>query len=411
VEALADVEEMHPGAGLRFTLHLLSGRTDTRLRTGYEPIARPADPYGDQGVELWIGEVLDALGYPDGARLTRSRLLADATRVTDGSDWAVNVFVANSEADDDGRFADGRFAFSWIGGPHAVLTSDNSGWGLTRFHQVLRHELHHAFFALDQYAASNCTCTAVSGYAAGSNGNCELDCGPAEPDVMINNVKEVSSWTRRQVGTHDVDLDGTPDLLQIPSQITFELDPDHAPCEGLAVFLGTAEVVPPVNVNPWLVTPRRDISLRRIVDVEVSVDEGAWQSGLVYADDGAFDEPVERYSFSLALPNGRHRVQVRAVDDRGTRSSPATLAVDAAEDAAAMSPTLRLARGDAGTELTWKPAAGAATYRIRRASRPAAVAPAQPVTEVAMTGWRDTAPGTVFYRVTAVDVCGHEAAP
>jgi hypothetical protein len=355
--------------------------------------------------------VLSALGYTEGSRLSRSRQLADATRVTDGADWAVNVFVANSEQDEDGLFEDDRFAYCWIGGPHTVLTTDNDGWGVSRFQHVLRHELHHAFFALDQYAASNCECTAISGYAAGTNDNCELGCGPVDPDVMINNVKAVTTWTRKQVGTHDVDLDGTPDLLQVPPEITLELDPTHPPCDGMASFVGTAEVVPPVNVNPWLVTPRRDVSLRHIVEVEVSVDDGAWQSGLVYADDGAFDGPVEPYTFSLALPTGRHRVQVRAAGDLGTRSSPATLSVDAGESAAPMGPTLRLSRGAAGTELDWDAAAGANTYRVRRASRAAAVDPADPVTEVAMTRWTDTAPGTVFYRITAVDACGREVAP
>ena len=224
-------------------------------------------------------------------------------------------------------------------------------------------------------------------------------------------MKSVSPATRELVGTYDGDRDGTSDLLQVPPAVSLELDPERSTCDGVTSLMGVAEVVPPVNANPWLVTPRRNISLREIADVELSVDDGPWESGLVYPDDGTFDGPVEPYSFSLALSNGRHRIQVRAVDDLGQHSSEATLSVDAAEDAQPVGATLRLRRGDAGTQLSWQPAEGAGSYLVRRASRPGEVDDTAPVTEVAMTEWRDVAPGTVFYRITSVDACGREVGP
>ncbi len=61
--------------------------------------------------------------------------------------------------DADGRFSDGYFAYSWVGGPHLVMTYDNQAWGIDRMNQVLRHELLHSFFAFDEYSGSGCGCT------------------------------------------------------------------------------------------------------------------------------------------------------------------------------------------------------------------------------------------------------------
>lgn len=408
LEAVTGLADLHPGAGLSFTLHLRSGRTDAAYRTSYEPIARKADPSGTTGEDLWTKEILGHLGYADGSRLARSRLWADDTRVADGTDWAVNVFVVNSENDADGKFADGYFAYAWIGGPHVVVTTDNDGWGIDRFDRVLRHELHHSFFALDEYASSGCACGDTSGYLAGTNDNCENGCGGADPCVMRDNALAACEETRVQVGTVDRDGDGTPDLLQAPPTVTLEDRSGVLACQGIAKVGGTVEVGLVPNNNPWNVTPRNSISILRTVDVEVRVDGGEWASGVALADDGAFDGPQEGWGIELALPSGRHVIEVRGVDSRGNRSAVRTVAVDVSQPTAPVGPTLRVTLTANGTTLTWDPASGAATYRIRRASRAADVDGAEPVMETAVTSWSDTAPGTVFYRVSAVDGCGNE---
>ena len=137
------VRLQEPQAALRFVYHVYPGRTDVRARTGYEPIHRAADPFGTTGEDQWAKEVLAKLGYPTGDRFARSRAWASDTRSTDGTDWAVNIFVVDSLADTDGKFADGRFAYCWIGGPHLVMTYDNQAWGIGRMDMVLRHELLH----------------------------------------------------------------------------------------------------------------------------------------------------------------------------------------------------------------------------------------------------------------------------
>ncbi len=408
LEAVTGLADLHPGAGLSFTLHLRSGRTDAAYRTSYEPIARKADPSGTTGEDLWTKEILSHLGYAEGSRLSRSRLWADDTRVADGTDWAVNVFVVNSENDADGRFADGYFAYAWIGGPHVVVTTDNDGWGIDCFDRVLRHELHHSFFALDEYASSGCACGDTSGYLGGTNDNCENGCGGDDPCVMRDNALAACEETRVQVGTVDRDGDGTPDLLQALPAVTIEDRSGDLACQGIAKVGGTVEVGLVPNNNPWNVTPRNAISILHAVDVEVRVDGGEWAPGVALADDGAFDGPREGWGIELALPSGRHVIEVRGVDSRGNRSGVRTIAVDVSEPATPVGPTLRITLTEDGTTLSWDPAAGAATYRIRRAARAADVDGASPVMETAVTSWSDTAPGTVFYRVTAVDGCGNE---
>ncbi len=408
MEAATDLDAMYPGAGLSFTVHLYSGRSDPRLETNYEPITRAADPSGSNGEDRWAKEVLAKLGYREGSRLTRSRLFADQTRMDDGSDWAINVFVVNSDQDADGRFADGRFAYAWIGGPHLVMTTDNSNWGLSRFNWVLRHEIHHSFFGLDQYASSECSCGAATGYSAGTNENCENGCGTVTPDVMINNSPHASDATRRQVGTFDLDLDGTPDLLAVPPEVTLNLVSGDLSCDGLVTLEGDATVLAPVNVNPSFVTPRRNITLHRLNRVEVRVNGGGWQSGLCFPRDGQYDSQHEVFDLSLSLSTGRHQIEVRSIDSRGNHSVPASRSVDIAESGQPLGASLHMMLTDSGPTLTWDQAPGAQTYRIRLSTHSDQVDDTAPYAEVASTNWSDSNPGTVFYRVVAVDGCGRE---
>ncbi|MDQ7087816.1 MAG: hypothetical protein Q9Q13_08160 [Acidobacteriota bacterium] len=319
----------------------------------------------------------------------------------------MNLFVANAERDADGRFADGRFAWAWLGGPHAVLSSKVGGWGAARFDLVLRHELHHVFYALDQFAGSQCACSDSSGYLAGTNENCELGCLTPEADVMRDTSLAASPATRRQVGTFDSDRDGTPDLLEAPPEISLQIDSPDPSCDGIVVLKGTAGVGRLPNANPLNVTPRRAIGLGRIARVEVRVDNGGWQRGLVYPADGAFDQSTEAFELTLALAGGRHHVEVRAIDSRGNVSSPAHRAVDVAEAAQPLA-GLRIDATRRGTVLSWRPTPGAASYRIRRATEPGGVDFEPPVLDTAATSWSDASPGTAFYHVTVVDGCGRE---
>ncbi len=138
-------------ADITFTYHFYYGRTDSRARTSYEPINRSADPYGGTGEDLWVNEIMTKFGYSDSLRLDKVRHFNNDLRNTDGGDWAVTYFVVDSANDTNGMFADGYFAYMWVGGPYSVMTYDNDGYGIGNMDAVSAHELGHGFYANDQY--------------------------------------------------------------------------------------------------------------------------------------------------------------------------------------------------------------------------------------------------------------------
>lgn len=427
LQAVSSVATVYPTAGLSFTIHLVSGRTDTTARTKTEPINRSADPGGTTGEDVWVREILARRGYSDpySSRWTLSRRLADATRLADGSDWAVSVYVAHTGgdagtagADADGKFADGRFGYAWFGGPHIVLTYSNDGWGIGRFDMVLLHELHHSFFALDEYQSANCSCTAHSGYLDGLNDNCQAPSGsPACPTnvscVMRSNVSVSCDATRRQVGTWDTDADGTPDVSDVPPSLSLVADTPGTVPAGRARLSGSASVGRLASRNPGYTTTHGDFTVVRLVAVETSVDDGPWEAYSAVPSDGAFDGFVESYSLDLSLAAGPHWVATRAVDARGHRSAgePVLVTVEPVVPALG-TPSLTIARQGSSPRLTWGVVSGAARYSVRRtvSSPPSAFLAATPADVGSATAWVDgSSPSPIaYYRVFAVDGEGTE---
>lgn len=400
------VRLQEPQANLSFVYHVYAGRTDPRARTSYEPIRRAADPMGTTGEDLWVKEILGKLGYVSGDRFTRVRAFDADTRAADGTDWAVTVFVADSLADTDGRFADGRFAYTWIGGPHVIMTYDNQAWGIDRMDMVLRHELMHAFWAFDEYATSGCTCTEHRGYLDGVDTNCNA-CNPvADACVMIANGDAMCAATRRQIGWADLDGDGVIDVVGEDPD-TF---PDALPetvC-GPVTFAGLATVVAATNRNPATSTPRSNISIATISGVDVRVDGGTWQPA--GAESGEWGVPQERFTTAFpSLPAGGHVLEARARDDYGNVDlSPGQVSVTVAPTAAPMTAALSAWRSSGGgAQLSWTASSGAQRYRVYRA--PAPTGPWSLVAETTGTTWGDVAGSTGgYYRVRAVDACGDE---
>lgn len=392
-----------PLAHLEFVYHVYPGRTDSRARTGYEPIRRAADPKGTTGEALWVGAILAKFGYASGDRIARSRAMADATRLADGTDWTVNVFVADSYADVDGRFADGYFAYAWIGGPHVVMTYDDATWGVARMDLVLRHEFLHAFWAFDEYASSGCNCAESRGYLDGRDGNCDACNAAAVPCVMISNGDALCDHTRRQIGWADLDGDGLPDPVgEDPDSFP---DPVAGPRCGPFALEGSATVVAATNRNPVTTTPRASISLARIAGVDARVGTGAWTAAA--ASDGAFGDPVERFSAEVPEGAGPITIEIRARDSWGNvDGTPASVLVDAEPSAGALETPLLADRSGTGAALRWGNAKGAVLYRVYRAS--SAAGPWNAVAETSGFEAFDGAADGAFYRVAPVDACGVE---
>ena len=401
VSALDWLRDREPQARLSFTYHLISGRTDARARTGYEPIKRSADPSGGSGEALWLPQILGKLGYTSGDRWVRSRAWAHASRSADGSDWAVNVFVADSLQDVDGKFADGQFAYTWVGGPHVVMTYDNQAWGIGRMYMVFRHELLHAFYAFDEYSSSGCACTSSRGYLNGPGTNCTACNAAADSCVMIANGDDMCAATRRQIGWADLDLDGMADVIGQDPDTFVDAGPSVA-CGPLAVT-GLATVVAATNLNPLTTTPRRSISVARVSGVEIREGSQAWIP--VEPADGAWDGPLERFSAVLPPGTGMRHFEVRAVDDYGNiDGTPSSFDVTIQPGLSPTASVLQMVRINFGVELTWSPAEGAAMYRIEAAPSPTGAW--GEIGETDGTMWFDDAEPTTFYRVTALDACG-----
>jgi hypothetical protein len=401
--ALEWVRVQEPQAGLSFVYHVVAGRVQPAGRTGYEPIRRAADPLGSTGEDLWVKQILGKLGYTSGDRFARSRALASDTRRADGTDWAVTLFVVDSLNDSDGKFADGRFAYAWVGGPHVVMTYDNQAWGIARMDQVFRHEIQHVFYAYDEYVQSACACPDHRGYLDGANVNCTV-CNPvAAACVMIANGDAMCEATRRQVGWADLDGDGAIDVVGEDPD-TF-LDPMPATACAIPPVTGLATVVAPTNRNTFLGTPRANISINRVSAVEVRAAGEAWVAAL--PEDGAWDAPQERFRGILpTLASGSHRIEARAIDDHGNVDASAGAAdLVVAPVGAPLGDTVAAARSpEGGAALTWAASEGAASYRIYRAA--SAAGSWGLAAETVMTAWTDASIGTWYYAVRPVDACG-----
>ena len=153
--------------------------------TGYEPINHPAFP--DQ--ELWIGDVMTALGYPPaslGEYREAVRNYLNALRANYQTDWAVVAFVVDDLNDLDNQFADGFFGYAYYNGPFFVITYGNDGWRPENMDAVAAHEFGHIFWALDQYDYDNSsqTCADQSGYLYEENQNLDLQATSCLSDVL-----------------------------------------------------------------------------------------------------------------------------------------------------------------------------------------------------------------------------------
>ena len=404
------VRTREPQAAVRFVYHVFAGRTDPRARTGFEPIRRKADPSGATGEDLWVRDVLARFGYATGDRFVRSRAFAADTRAADRTDWAVNIFVVDSLADTDGKFADGRFAYTWIGGPHVVMTYDNGAWGSARMDMVIRHELLHAFYAFDEYTGSACTCTEHRGYLDGTNVNCET-CNPiAGACVMISNGDALCPATRRQVGWADLDGDGVIDVVgQEPD--TF-LDAMPSVVCGVPVLSGLASVVAATDRNTYLGSVHPSISVNRVANVEVRTDGGPWAVARGEGSpDGLTSLPQVRFSVPFPeLTPGPHRLEARAIDDHGnTDADPGGVDVEVHESVAVFGDSVRAGRsGEAGVAMTWNACPGAVSYRVYR--RLSAGGAETLVMETALSAWADRGATAGYYAIRPVDACGTESA-
>ena len=279
---------------------------------GYEPITRP---HTDD--DLWEEQAMHHLGYGSPYYLVNEYTYLNDLRNTYESDWAFIIFVVDDSEDEDNAFADGYFAYSFLGGPRMVVTYSNSIWGIANLDSVVAHETCHLFWALDQTCASEVEQSEQSGYLAGETTNSEWN-GTActstasslmKGERMLDTQIEVSA--RKQLGWSDSDSDGILDVLDtVPTVTLIQQD---------ASWTGTAKESPLPNQNPF--AAENSISLNTITDVQYRVDQGEWVSAT--PQDSSFDEPEEAFTLDFIvtdLAEGDHTVEIKAQNTVGNWS-------------------------------------------------------------------------------------------
>jgi hypothetical protein len=301
-----------------------------QVPTGYEPITRPSS---DEA--LWDNQCFTAMGY---GNAYPGYPYVIALRDSIGTDWGTCIFVVDSSNDADGMFTDGRFGYSYLGGPKTTMTYKNDGWGIANMDAVTAHEVGHSFYALDEYYEAGHGCTETSGYQAIQNqnsmypnggGGCALNILYCIMRSGTLGMARVCLYSKGQLGWNDTDVDSIPDILDTYPETTlnpYAPDPDTT---QTPTYSGSASVTKLTNLNPY--GRNNDITLNRIAKVEWRVDSGPWYEAT--PTDGAWDGGTEGYYFtSTPLGNGPHVFEARAYHTYGNiDQTPAvdTLTIDA----------------------------------------------------------------------------------
>ncbi len=297
------------------------------IPTAYEPIKHP-----QSDESLWIGDVLKNMGFPAGSGqnyFDQVYAYDNWLRQSKQTDWAFTIFVANSVNSTTGTFADGYFAYAYGMGPFMVETYDNANYGISEMPAVVAHETGHIFGALDEYAGANVACTEPSGYLIVPNQNSQLPGCLMNVDSIMRGGESpyqenaVDSYALGQMGFRDLDHNGRPDAID--TQPTVVLDPGPVGRVSSVTITGTAQDQPSIPPSPYPEPGPPPITINYITNVRYRADGGAWRDAS--ATDGAFNSVTEAFSFSPALADGTHTIQVQATNRVNNVSSIVTTTV------------------------------------------------------------------------------------
>lgn len=273
----------------------------------YEPITRP---YYDEA--LWIPEIMAKLGFSTGNRFISTKAYDNHIRTQLGTDWAFTIFVVDSLADSNGKFADGLFAYSYLGGPFMVMTYDNNGYGIGNMDVVAAHEAGHIFHALDQYAGASSPSQYSYGYFPTINGNHVYAPGAnVTNSIMRGGIQwGIDNYTRQMVGWRDVNGNNQDDITDQTPEVTVNSQlTSFATPSGSSGYTGAAKTT---------VLPRQGnamgygLNLDTIAKVEYQVDGEQWVQA--NPSDGNFNSSQENFQIVVTQPGQSSALAVGAQD-------------------------------------------------------------------------------------------------
>ncbi len=270
------------------------------VNTRYEPITRP---YYDES--LWIPEIMSQLGYT-GTRWISTRNYVNTLRAQHNADWGFVIFVVDSLKDNDGKFSDGFFAYSYLGGPFSVMTYDNNGYGISSMDVVVAHETGHIFNALDQYAGASSPFSYTNGYFPTINGNHVYATTANEPNsIMRGGIRwGLDEWTRQAIGWRDSDNNGRDDIIDQPPLLSVSQQAQSS-STGDSGFTGTAKItVLPRQSNP----SGFGFTVDSIDKVEYRLKNQNWATAA--PSDGAYGGAEE--NFVISIPASQAGVSAQA---------------------------------------------------------------------------------------------------
>lgn len=285
--------------------------------TGYEPINHPQS---DEG--LWIGDVMTNMGFTGTSYFEQVYAYNNWMRQNYGTNWAFTIFVGDSINNQTGTFSNGYFAYSYVPGPFMVTTYDNDGYGINNMASVVAHETGHIFGALDEYPGAGVPCTDTSGYLVVQNQNSQVGCAANQESIMrggsspfVNN--QVDPYAMAMIGNR-VSSGSLPDPINTKPVVA--LNPVAA-TSGSPTITGVAQDTP---YNP----PSGDtITINNVASVQYRVDGGAWQNAVPSDGSTTFNQVAEGFTFTPALTNGAHLIEVQAVNRVNNTSDIASVSV------------------------------------------------------------------------------------
>ncbi|MBU1118568.1 VCBS repeat-containing protein [Patescibacteria group bacterium] len=320
---------------ITFIPHFYVPSSDSRVETQYEPINHSSL----EDDTTWLPEVMNNFGYNSGdGYYADSYAFINNMRTQDKSDWGFVVFVADSENDVDNMFADGAFAYAFLGGPSVQMTYGNDGYTIDNMDAVLSHEIGHIFYALDQYlgAGDDCRLRAGYGFVANQNSTYNLDggaCALDEGSIMRGDTgpyifEQIDQFARGQIGWMDADADKVADIYDVESQAV--LDVAGVVNTKTPTFSGVSEVGIKTNANQYTDSylssgyttihsflPVNSSNPDVLTASDYKIDGGDWVPTTL--TDGTIDSGGEAFSvsFPAGLSKGGHTIHVRSTSQYG----------------------------------------------------------------------------------------------